>query len=224
MKTLPIAILIGVLGAAAACDAVNAPSPTPTPAPSTTPVPQPVAAGNMVVLSAPGTPPGSSADPLVGRYSLEIASLATGGAVCESVPAHAKRRVYTADIEPFLTYYAVKLYDATFLRDGTSVGYGCRDNRLEMGGVCHQFMLQRGEGSSVTVVMEPEDEWRGSEIWEVLTTEGYLVQLHGNATGTFGDGRIVATGTGSVWYGNGIPASVSSACTGGDMTWSFTRR
>jgi hypothetical protein len=54
----------------------------------------------------------------------------------EAVPEHARRRIYAADIHPFRDYYAVKLYDATFLRDGTRVGYGCVDIRLEMGGVC----------------------------------------------------------------------------------------
>jgi hypothetical protein len=78
-------------------------------------------------------PPTSVADPLVGRYTLEILVVTRSGLRCEAVPEHARRRIYTADIHQFRDYYAVKLYDATFLRDSTRVGYGCLDTRLEMG-------------------------------------------------------------------------------------------
>lgn len=227
MKPWPLAILIGALVIPAACGAPPAgpsPTPTPTPTPTTPSVLRPVAEGNMVFLTPPPLPPRSESDALVGRYSLEIAATSTSGARCSNVPEHAKRRSYTADIEPFRTYYAVKLYGATFLRDGTSIGYGCSDSRLEMGGICHQFIMQREKDSTVSVVMEPENEWRGSEIWEVLTGEGYVLQFLGLATGTFSDTGIVASGTGSVWYGNGIPASAGGACGQGPLSLTFMRR
>ncbi len=35
--------------------------------------------------------------------------------------------------------------DATFLRDGSRSGYGCTDTRLEMEGVCNQFIISRAD-------------------------------------------------------------------------------
>ena len=140
------------------------------------------------------------------------------------MPEHAKRRIYIADIDPFRDYYAVRLYDASFLKDGRSVGYGCSDRRLDMGGVCHQFIMRLDGNETVTIEMNPEDEWRGAEIWEVLTQEGQLLAVTGRATGTARDGRILATGSGGVWYGNGLPASEYSACSEGEMSWTFRRQ
>ena len=76
----------------------------------------------------------------------------------------------------------------------------------------------------MTIEMVPEDEWRGAEIWEVLIQEGRLLQLHGRATGAARDGQIQATGTGGLWYGNGLPAADFTGCGPGEMTWTFTRR
>ena len=177
----------------------------------------------MVFLAAPATPPNSATDPIVGRYALEIIVAAGSGLRCEAVPAYAKRRAYTADIEDLGDSYAVKLYDATFLRDERTVGYGCQDRRLRMGGICHQFLMSRDGSSTVSVTMEPEDEWRGSEIWELLT-DGYLVAILGHATGVAGDERIEVAGSGGVWYGNGIPASDSAGCESNDLRLTFTRR
>ena len=193
------------------------PVPTPIPAPGT-----PVAAENVTFLPAPTMLPPSAADPLVGRYTLEIVAVTRSGLRCEMVPEHARRRIYTADIHQFRDYYAVKLYDATFLRDGTRMGYGCVDTRLEMGGVCHQFIMKRDGDGAVSVDMTPLDEWRGSEIWEI--ENGHLIALHGHGTGPIDERRILASGSGGVWYGNGIPATDSSACGPGDIAWTFTRR
>ena len=226
MKALSVAVLIGSTGVAAACGASpSAPSTPPMVTPFVTPSPGlPVNVANVIALSAPGTPPSSPTDPLVGRYTLDIESASTAGTRCTSIPSQARRRAYTADIHPFRTYYAVKLYDGTFLRDDTRVGYSCSDSRLENGGICNQFILQRGEGSSLSIVMENEDERRGGQIWEVLVSEIQLLAVFGAATGSFDDGRISATGNGGLWYGNGLPASVFAGCDRGAMTWSFRRR
>jgi hypothetical protein len=239
MRSLPIAVLsisfafgCGSSPLAPSPDQQN-PSPSPTPAPSAPqpPAPQPsaplpvgVRAENVVYLPPPSRPADSGIDPIVGRYTLEIVSRSTSGLRCEGVPPHARRRVYTADINSFRDYYAVSLYEATFLKDGRSIGYGCSDRRLEMAGVCHQFIMRRGgEDGTVSVEMNPEDEWRGAEIWEVLIEEGRLLQLHGLATGTARSGRIEAVGSGGIWYGTGLPAPDYSACSG-EMAWTFTRR
>jgi hypothetical protein len=225
MKALPVVVLAGATCVLAACGSSPVePSPTPTPTPNITTVfqPAPVPAENTIALSAPASGP-SSADPLVGRYTLEIDIAGTSGFRCDTITPQARRRTYTADIQPFRTYYAVKLYDATFLRDASSRGYSCRDSRLEMGGVCHQFILEHAEGSSVSVVMENDDESRGSQIWEVLPMERRVLEFTGRGTGSVGDGRIVASGRGGNWYGDGIPASDFAGCNG-DMTWTFTRR
>jgi hypothetical protein len=179
-----------------------------------------VPAENVIALPAPTIPPTSAADPLVGRYRLEIV-VARSGQRCEMVPEHVRRRIYTADIHPFRDYYAVKLYEATFLRDSTRVGYGCVDSRLETGGVCHQFTMKRDGDGAVSVNMTPLDEWRGSEIWEVQ--DGRLIDLYGKGIGSIDEGRIVASGSGGLWYGNGLPATDSSGCNP-DIAWTFTRR
>ena len=217
-RSLPLVVVLVML--AWACDSGRLPtslSPTPTPtAPTGTPTPVPV--GNRITLPAPTVPPSSATDPLVGRYTLEVVV-----AACEeAVPDEARRRIYTADIHQFRDYYAAKLYDATFLRDGTSVSYGCVDSRLETGGVCHQFIMKRDGGATVSVIMAPEDEWRGSEVSEV--DGGRLIALWGNGTGSIDQGRIVLSGSGGLWYGNGLPASDYSGCGPGDIAWTFTRR
>jgi hypothetical protein len=199
------------------------------PQPPPVPVPQPTAAlpvpaENAIYLAAPARPADFDKEPIVGRYTLEITSRSSSGLRCQQVPDHAKRRTYTADIDPFEDHYAVRLYDATFLRDGSRLGYGCSDRRLDMRGVCHQFILRRDGNERVTVEMIPEDEWRGAELWEVLIHETRLLALYGHGAGTIHTGRIEATGVGGAWYGNGLPASDYSACGPGEMVWSFTRR
>jgi hypothetical protein len=220
-RSLPALVLCVSL--AASCESgrlPTAPSATLVPTPTPTPGP-PVAAENVITLPAPTMPPTSAADLLVGRYTLEIV-VARSGLRCEVVPEHVRRRSYTADIHQFRDYYAVKLYDAIFLRDGTRVGYGCVDSRLETGGVCHQFIMKRAGAGAVSVDMTPLDEWRGSEIWEIQ--DGRLIQLSGYGTGSIDEGRIVASGSGGVWYGDGIPATDASGCGPGDIAWTFMRR
>ena len=199
------------------------------PQPPPTPVPQPTAAlpvpaENAIYLAAQPRPADFDKEPFVGRYTLEIASRSSSGLRCQQVPEHAKRRTYTADIDAFQDYYAVRLYDATFLRDGSRLGYGCSDRRLDMRGVCHQFILRREGNEGVTVEMSAEDEWRGAVPWEVLIHETRLLELYGYGSGTVRNGRIEAAGVGGVWYGNGLPASDYSACGPGEMVWTFTRR
>jgi len=224
-RSLPALLLCVSL--AASCESVRPPTspsatPSATPVPTPTPAPgAPVAAENVITLPAPAMLPTSAADPLVGRYTLEIV-VARSGLRCEVMPEHVRHRSYTADIHQFRDYYAVKLYDATFLRDDARVGYGCFDSRLEMGGVCHQFIMKRAGAGAVSVDMTPLDDWRGSEIWEIQ--DGRLIALYGSGTGSIDEGRIVASGSGGLWYGNGIPATDASGCGPGDIAWTFMRR
>ncbi len=175
----PVAVLIVALVSACSEPPTPMPTPTPPPSPSTpTPPPSPpslpVDPANVVFLPTPAAAPFFPADPIVGRYTLEIVAGSGSGQRCGAVPDYAKRRTYTADIHDLGGSYAVKLYDATFLRDGPRIGYGCSDRRLPPGGVCHQFLMTREGNVTVSVTMTPEDEWRGSEIWEVLP-DGYLL-------------------------------------------------
>ena len=223
-QSMAIAVM---LAGSAACGSAPAPT-TPAVDPPTPPPQGPfrgqVGPGNTVFLAAPPRAADTSGQPIVGRYALEIAVQASSGFRCETVPAHLKTRSYVADIDPFRDYYAIKLYGATFLKNSSHIGYGCTDARLEMGGVCHQFILRPGDGETVSIEMQAEDEWRGSEIWEVLTQEGRLLQLHARATGTARADRIVATGSGGLWYGDGLPASTSAGCGQGPVTLTFTRQ
>jgi len=225
-------VVLFVVSALAGCDsyqpaAPSAGTPVPQPAPApqpTAPLPEPVRDDNWIYLPAPPRPTTVVTDPIVGRYRLEITSRASSGLRCQQVPEHAKRRTYTADIDPFESYYAVRLYEATFLRDGARVGFGCSDRRLDMRGICHQFILRRDGDEAVSIEMVPEDEWRGAELWEVLIHETRLLQVHGLGNGTFRNGRIEATGAGGVWYGDGLPASDYAACGPGDIGWTFMRQ
>jgi hypothetical protein len=194
-----------------------------SPTPPQSPPSLPVDPANVVSLPAPAAAPSSTTDPIVGRYTLEIVAGSDSSPSCAAVPDYAKGRTYTADIHDLGGSYAVKLYDATFLRDGPRIDYGCSDRRLPSGGICHQFLMLREGNVTVSVTMTSEDDWRGSEIWEVLP-DGYLLQIHGRATGSVGRGRIEASGTGGVWYGNGLPASNVAGCSQGDLHLNFTRR
>ena len=218
---------------ATACDS---PLPPPTrPSPSQTPVPVPAPAPapapapfvrtlNTVFLAAPAAPPRSSGNSLAGRYQLEVDAGERSGTQCESVPAYATRRQYTADIDDLGDHYAVKLYDAAFLADSAGVGYGCRDSRLPQSGLaaCHQFLLT-GNADALTVTARAEDDWRGSEIWEALP-DGFLLAITGRATGRVREGRIEATGTGSIWYGNGLPASTFYGCQSAALRYTLSPR
>jgi len=200
---------------------------SPAPAPGSPTIPMAPLIGvpeiNTIHLSTPA-PPSASTDPLVGRYSLDVAVTSDSGFRCETVPAQAKRRTYTADVTYLADQrYAVQLSDARFLRDFQGRGYGCTDRRLDMRGVCHQFLIYSDSPSAVSVSIVPEDEWRGSEIWEVLPAEGRLLAFTGLAYGSAANGQIRATGNGSAWYGNGLPASEYGACQG-NLSLTFTRR
>jgi hypothetical protein len=135
-----------------------------------------------------------------------------------------RHRIYTADIHQFRDYYAVKLYDAIFLRDDSrGLSYGCSDRRLETNGVCHQFIMERGGGAAVSVSMTPLDEYNGNQIWEVQ--DDHVIALSGGGTGSIGNGRIAVSGGGGLWYGDGYPAKNASGCgDAGALTWIFTRR
>jgi hypothetical protein len=187
--------------------ACNAPS-TPTRPPS--PPSLPVDPANVVSLPAPAAAPSSTTDPIVGRYTLEIVAGSGSGPSCGAVPDYAKRRTSTADIHDLGGSYAVKLHDATFLRDGPRIGYGCSDRRLPPGGVCHQFLMMREGNFTVSVTMTPEDEWRGSEIWEVLS-DGYLLQIHGRATGSAATDGLRRQGPEA--FGTASPDAARATCT-----------
>ena len=228
----PIAVVLLLTVTACGSYTPSAPSepvieePQPPTGPSGTAPPLPVDARNVRFVSPPSTAPISAADPMVGRYTLDIVVAARSGLRCETVPESARRRRYTADLVGFGDSYAVHLSDATFLADSASVGFGCRDQRLPPSGVCNQFLISRPESSTLSVTMVPEDEWRGSEIWEVMIPEGRLLSIHGRAAGSLREGRIEATGNGGLWYGNGLPATSFAACGGGDgdLQLTFTRR
>jgi hypothetical protein len=214
----------------AACGAPpTTPTPTPTPtvtaAPSPAPLPSEQRTPNTVFLPAPPSPPQPLIPGLVGRYRLDIdAGERTDGLSCSSVPDSATRRSYTADIVDLGDRYAVKLYDAAFLADHSLVSYGCGDVRLPLAGypACHQFMLT-GDAGGITITSRAEDEWRGLEVWEALP-DGFLIVIGGRATGAVRDGRIEATGTGSLWYGNGLPASTYYGCKVNALRYTFTLR
>ena len=221
--------LIGVLIAgalSAGCNSAQRPTePSPTPGPTASPSPSPFPVGlNTVFLTAPPAPSRSQTNPLVGRYQLEILAEGRTGSRCGSIPDRAFKRSYTADIQEVGAHCAVKLYDASFLADSSKVGYGCGDARLPQSGnpICHQFLLT-GDATALNLTLEAEDDWRGSEIWEMLQ-EAFVLQITGRAAGAMSDGRIEATGTGSLWYGNGLPASQFYGCQSESMRFTFTPR
>lgn len=197
-------------------------TPTPTPAPTVTPSPSPGPINlNYVFLTAPAARP-QPVTSLAGRYQLDVDFGDRTGDRCASIPESTFRRSYTADIAHVGPHHAVKLYDAKFLSDGPIVGFGCGDPRLPQAGhaVCHQFMLT-GDATALSVSLRSPDEWRGSEIWEGMS-DGFLMQLIGSATGAMSNGQIEANGTGSIWYGNGLPASIVYSCTSRALKFTFT--
>ena len=217
------AAMAALVMAVTGCRASPASAPSPPPAPTPSPSPIPVSV-NAVFMAPPAVPPRSDTSALVGRYLLEIDAGARSGQSCAFVPAPATRREYTADIEDLGGRYAVKLFDATFLADSSGVSYGCRDPRLPQSGhaACHQFLLT-GDADALTVTAQSQDEWRGSEIWEGLP-DGSLLEITGRADGAVRNGRIEASGTGRLWYGNGLPASTVYACESAAMKFTFSPR
>jgi len=208
-----------------ACDGDRTSLPVPTPsAPS--PAPGPSAHSvNTIFLPPPAAPPGSATDPLVGRYQLEIEAGSRSGFRCESIPDYATRRTYTADVNDLGDHYAVRLYDAAFLTNSSSVSYGCGDAPQPRfgNGACHQFILT-GDAKALTVTAQAQTEWRDSEIWEALP-DGFLLAITGRATGLARDGRIEAAGTGSLSYGNGPPpASTFYSCQVDALRFTLTPR
>ena len=177
---------------------------------------------NYVVLSPPADRPQPVTN-LAGRYRLDIdAADRVDGRQCSSLPASAARRTYTADIVSLGAYHAVKLYDAKFLADSASVAYACRDARLPQSGnaICHQFILN-GDANALTVSAGAEDDGRGSEIWEGLP-DGFVLEIIGTASGSMTNGSIEANGSGSLWYGNGLPATAFYSCSARAMRFTFT--
>jgi hypothetical protein len=218
----PAAFLVLSLG----CDSTTPRAPS-SPSISSPPSPEPgptARSVNTVFLPAPAAPPRSITDPLVGRYQLEIEAGSRSGLRCESVPDYATRRTYTADINDLGDHYAVRLYDAAFLTNSSGVSYGCGDPpQPQFGNVaCHQFILT-GDAKALAVTAQAQDEWRDSEIWEALP-DGFLLAITGRATGLARDGRIEATGTGSLWYGNGLPASSYYGCQVDALRFTLTPR
>ena len=198
-----------------------APSSASTPAPS----PRTGSIGlNTVFLAAPPAPARSATNPLVGRYQLEISVDGRSGQQCDSIPGSAMRRTFTADIDEAGAYSAVRLYDATFLADAQHVGYGCADPRVPQSGpaACHQFLV-KGDPNALNLIFQAADDLRGSEIWEMLP-DGFLLAITGNASGAMRDGRIEAVGAGSLWYGNGLPASEYYSCRSDSLRFTFTPR
>lgn len=81
-----------------------------------------------------------------------------------------------------------------------------------------------GDDHSLSVSMDVgEDDGRGTTIWEGLP-DGFLLEIGGQATGRLNDGVIEASGSGALWYGNGLPAPTSYACQVDDLRLTFKRR
>ena len=222
VATLFLTVAIGCGGATPVDPSPPPPAPQTTVPPVPPPSPQPgLPAVSPVFLAAPVDRPSSGADRVVGRYALEIEAGSPSGSRCALMPEYALRRTFTADVHSLGDRYAVKLYDASFLADSARVGYGCRDARLPQDGhaVCHQLLLT-GNVDALTATMWPEDEWRGSEIWESLP-DGFLLAIQGIAAGEASDGRIDLVGTGSFWYGNSLPASTSYSCQANPLRLTF---
>ena len=118
----------------------------------------------------------------------------------------------------------MKLYDATFLRDGPRIGYGCSDRRLPPGGVCHQFLMMREGNVTVSVTMTPEDEWRGSEIGRSFRTVTCWRSRAAPPAPQVTDG-LRRQGPEVFWHRATVSRHQTSAgCSLGDVRLNFTRR
>jgi|SoiMethySBSTD1v2_1073268.scaffolds.fasta_scaffold229589_3 hypothetical protein len=228
MRRVSLRVLLVLIGGLAACGEDRRLTTQPSPQPNVTPpAPAPGASArsvNTIFLAPPAAAPSSATDPLVGRYQLEIEAGSRSGQRCEAIPGYATRRTYTADVNDLGDRYAVRLYDAAFLTNSSSVSYGCGDTpQPQFGNVaCNQFILT-GDTKALAVTAQAQDEWRDSEIWEALP-DGFLLAITGRATGLARDRRIEATGTGSLWYGNGLPASTAYACQVDALRFTLTPR
>lgn len=220
-RTLVGTLLLLVLGCGSSSTPAAPTVTTPILAPSPPPTGTPVSALNRIFVPLPAPPP-PSADPLVGRYALDVVIEPAAAERCETVPAHAKRRTYSADVLNHGNGYVVRLYEATFLADiSPGNGIGCADLRLPGTGICNQFLMTPAGGSTLSVTMSNDDDRRGAQIWEVLTQEDRLLEIGGNANAVAQNGKIEATGSGGLWWGNGLPATDSAVCLG-DIRLSFT--
>jgi len=204
--------VLTLLAPAVGCNTTAPTTPSPSPSRSDSSL-------TTVFLLAPAMAPVSATDTLVGRYTLEIDARSRSGQDCELVPESATRRTYTADI-----HRVVKLYDAFFLADAPTKGYGCLGIGFPEVGfeACHQFSLT-GDPDSLAVNMTAPDDWRENEIWEALP-DGFVLEVWGRAAGRAQNRRIEAAGTGGLWYGNGLPASTAHACRSDDLRLTFTPR
>ena len=119
------------------------------------------------------------------------------GSKVRGVPESAAPDLYGGHRRP-RRRYAAKLYDATLLRDAPRIGYGCSDRRRPPGGVCHQFLMMR-EGNFTVCDHDARGRVEGQR--NLGGPSGRLfAAIHGHATGSAGNGRIEASGTGGVWY------------------------
>ena len=89
-------------------------------------------------------------------------------------------------------------------------------------GLGEAFLLT-GDPEAINLTLTAHDDWRGGGIWEFLP-DNFLLAITGHAAGAMRDGRIEATGIGSLWYGNGLPASQHTGCGSVELRLTFTPR
>lgn len=204
MRRTITAVAVGVLSVG--CDGALPPSPS-APAPVTAPTPAP-------------TPPPSDAgpaDPMVGRYSLEL-RVAEG---CEELPDQTRFRTYDAEIASNPKGgFLVSLTGGRFLAGGICTA-------APSGLDCNQFLATR-QGDDVQFELRNEnDDGHGGHIVE-QTPNGWWIEVIGAAAGRFQSDAIIARGEASVWYcrtalGYPFPCPEYGGC-GGDLELSFKRK
>jgi hypothetical protein len=203
--------VIALLFVVTACESHLPPgtAPSPRPTESAPPAPNPPAP----------SPPLPSTDPIVGRYTLNLAL----GSECASLPEAARTRTYAASIDPAAggTGYVVTLAEASFLS-------GSICNFAPSGLGCNQFLASRSEDVLRFDLINENDDGHGGHIVERIPP-GTWMELIGSATGRLQDGGITATGSASIWYcptntGYPFPCNSYVGCKSDDLRLTFTRR
>lgn len=197
----------------AACDSARAPS-APSPATNEAVVSTPTAVPTPAFrfVPSPQAAPSSPTDPIVGRYTLDLAI----GSNCPSIPEGERDRTYTADIASVdETTYVVTLFDAAFLEGPCSEGRFPKDGTR----VCNRFLASRTDESSVLGFSWGwYDDWNRSVV-EQLSNGRWLTMAAGHATGPVQGATIAATGSISVSYWMD-----GDSCDEQSLRMSFTRR
>jgi hypothetical protein len=197
---------LALVFAATACDSPKPPTiPTPDVSAMRSPTPAPPA-------------PSPASDPIVGRYTAEVAA----GADCATVPEEARRRSYEASITAAGSdKYVVTLGGAAFLQ-----GDICTMAPSGLG--CHQFVASRAGDRLRFELLNENDDGHGGHIVEQLPP-GTWIELIGSGTGRMQDGRITATGDATIWYCSTasaypFPCASYTSCRSDDLRLTFARQ